>query len=105
MFGIFNNGEVCFLKQIDSGFENGNPIEAKTVESEPVPCHIVVNTDDKKGRYEDGKFQQYAYVIYMNDTVIDADIVKLTRSGEYLGDFVIQSVERGKLLNRVKIYV
>jgi len=105
-FGKFDNGTICFIKQTDGGFDdNGNGIEALQTESQTYPCHIVVNTNSKKGKNEDGRFQVCSYEIYMDKINIDADIVKLTREDKFLGKFEIQTIIPSKLLNRIKIFV
>jgi len=102
----FDNGTICFIKQIGGGFdEHGNPIEALQKSSKPHHCHIIVNSDSKKGKTSDGRFQVCSYEIYMNKINIDAEIVKLTLGDKFLGEFEIQSIVPSKLLNRIKILV
>ena len=105
-FSKFDNGTICFVKQVGGGFDaNGNPIEAATEDSQPYPCHITVNSDSKKGKNRDGRFQVCNYEIYMNKLPIEAEMVKLTQDGKDLGEFEIQAVVPSRLLNRVKILV
>lgn len=105
MFKLFNNGVIRFVKQIGGGYKNGNPAEAKSVEGEPYPCHIVINTDDKKGMNEGGAFRRATYLIFMDKITTEDEIVRITLNGKELGEFVIQSVKSGKLLNRMEIAV
>lgn len=86
--------------------ENGDPISATDGWSDPIDCRIVTLSKSDTGKYEDGKFVQSSYMVFIDGTdEIEADRVRLNRQGVYLGEFNVQSNEYLRLVKRVKIRV
>ena len=88
--------------------EYGNPIAAKVGWKTPIECSIMTNTDTRKGVYEDGVFRQASYTILLEQSTFPckkAEMVRLTRGGEYLGEFFVLSVESLPGVGRIKVVV
>lgn len=102
------NGSISF-EQTQEGGKNewGEPIPAVTEWSEPVFCSIKTNSDNRKGKYEDGNFRQASFVILMETQELPSGVsrVKLTRYTEDLGEFDIISIEPILTLGRLQILV
>ena len=97
------------LNGAETGFdEAGNPIVASVSWSRPLQCSVCTNTDTRKGVYEDGIFRAASYTILLEQTDLPcrrADMVKLTRDGEFIGEFFVLSVELLSSVGRIKIIV
>ena len=53
------NGTLRYEILTEGGIDEwGEPIEARSDWSDPLPCSIKTNSDNRKGRYEDGEFRQ-----------------------------------------------
>lgn len=86
--------------------DDGNPVPVQGGWSDPIECRIVTLSHSETGKYEDGKFVQSSYMVFIDGTdEIEADRVRLNRQGVYLGEFNVQSNEYLRLVNRVKIRV
>lgn len=104
------NNSTLQIKQAGSSGggldDDGNPVPVQGGWSDPIDCRIVTLSKSDTGKYEDGKFIQSSYMIYIDGTEeIEADRVKLNRQGVYLGEFNVQSNEYLRLVKRVKIRV
>ena len=103
------NGTLQYSIPSEVGFnEDGEPIAAGSVFfSEDIPCLIRVVTNNSKGRYEDGKFNQASYEILVESANFPLTVnrVKLFRAGVFLGEFAIQGLPTPTTMDRVKIIV
>lgn len=100
------NGIILFRTSAGepSTNEDGEPVAGVSQWSEPVECWIQTNTHNEKGAYADGKFTQAAYTVLIEEQPIRTDRVRLTRHGEYLGEFAVQDTSH-VTLDRVKLTV
>lgn len=105
MAKIKDNGTVSFLTVTGGGIDSsGNPIAVSETWTEPIPCHIDTVTDNTKGTYEDGKFRQQSYKIFLEIMPVDSTKVRLTNNeGKHLGDFQIQRIEKLDRVKRIRI--
>lgn len=88
--------------------EDGNPIENNTKWCGPLPCSIMTITDNRMGIYEDGHYRACSFCILLDSMEFPcrkADMVKLVRQGEDLGEFAVQSIELIESVGRVKMIV
>ncbi len=102
------NGYLQYLTHTEGGFnEDGEPIMGTDSWSAPVSCFIKTVTNNSKGRYEDGKFNQASYeVLVENGQIpIDTNRVKLVRQDVELGEYVVQGKPTPIILDRVEIIV
>ena len=101
------NGTLQYSAPSAGGFnEDGEPIAAGTPSySEDIPCLIRTVTNNSKGRYEDGKFNQASYEVLVETANCPLDInrVRLYRAGTLLGEYAVQGVPIPTTMNRVKI--
>lgn len=102
------NGFLQYLTHTEGGFnDDGEPIMGTDSWSTPVSCSIKTVTNNSKGRYEDGKFNQASYeVLVENGQVpIDTNRVRLMRNDVELGEYVVQGKPIPTTMDRVKIIV
>ena len=103
------NGTLQYCILAEGGFnEDGEPIAVGTPTwSEEIPCSIKAITNNSKGRYEDGKFNQASFEVLVETANFPLDIsrIKLERRGIVLGEFAIQGVPTPTIMDRVKIVV
>jgi hypothetical protein len=102
------NGLLQYNIHTDGGFnDDGEPIGSVDSWSEAVRCHIETVTNNSKGRYEDGKFNQASYEVLVEAGTIPADTnrVKLTRGKTELGEFSVQGRPEPLSMDRVKITI
>lgn len=85
--------------------KDGEPTKGKTIESAPIPCAIVTNTDTRKGVYEDGEFRQASYTILIEEQEFHHDRIKLQRGREELGEFRVLRAMPLLTVGRVEILV
>lgn len=87
--------------------EDGEPISDFVEWSQPIPCSIKTNSDNRLGKYEDGVFRQASFVVLTETIVFPEDIkrVHLTRLNEDLGEYGIISMEALLTVGRIKILV
>lgn len=111
--------------------EYGEQVGGEVVWTEPYECLVEINSDNRKGTYEDGEFRSSAYTILIEDSKRFYDFlrsesgslvsvndqegteyhlpnlgkVKLERYGEYLGEFRIQSIAKFPSVGRLRMYV
>lgn len=103
------NGTLQYCIISEGGFnEDGEPIATgSTTWSEAISCSIKNVTNNSKGRYEDGKFNQASYSILAEPANIPLNVtrVKLQRKGIELGEYAVQGLPTPTTMNRVKIIV
>ena len=85
----------------------GEPIESESTWSDKITCRYKANTNDNKGRYDDGKFTRTAFDITVPNMDIErGSIIKLYDDlDELLCEKQIQSFERLRMVQRIKITV
>ena len=125
--------KVAIISQ-ESENEYGEQVQGSVAWSEPFDCCITTNSDNRIGKYEDGEFRMSAYTILIEDSeqfyealaaqdgsfvatgsdggVIDVersrpviDRVMLSRYGENLGEFRVQSIELFPSVGRTQLNV
>ena len=86
--------------------DDGQPIIADSVWSEPVRCFIKTNTHDNKGVSVGGTFTHEAYEVLIERIPegLDTDTVRLVRGNKELGEFKVQD-SQDVCLDRIKIIV
>ena len=84
--------------------QNGNPVKATTAWSEKVPCRIQTNTNNKEGRYQDGKFIINSYIIFLQKREFTAERIKVILQGVER-EFDVQDIQILGLVGQVKITV
>ena len=102
------NGTLQYCLFTEGGFNNdGEPIISTPNFSEAIPCLIQAITNNSKGRYEDGKFNQSSYEILVESANFPLDVkrIRLQRYGIELGEFAIQGIPTPTSMNRIKIVV
>ena len=102
------NGTISFQITISGGRNRfGEPIPATTEWSEPINCSIKTNSDNRKGKYEDGEFRQASFVALIEAQDLPTGIKRLhlTRYTEDLGEFEIISIEPILTMGRIQITV
>ena len=73
--------------------------------SDPLPCSIKANSDNRKGRYEDGEFRQASFTILVECIPFPYNRVKLERMGENLGEYRVMNTEPLTTVGRTQIVV
>ena len=125
--------KIAFISE-DTENEYGEIVQGKVAWSHPYDCLITTNSDNRIGRYEDGEFRMSSYTILIENSkefyaalaaecgslvVTEEDgevilvkherpiieMVSLTRYGEHLGEFSVQSLEAFPAVGRVQIHV
>lgn len=87
--------------------EYGEPIESKSYWEDAIACSIKTNSDNRLGKYEDGKFRQASFTILV-EGAFEKPIqhVKLERQDDAnLGEYDVMSVEFLSTVGRTKIIV
>ena len=106
--GMRTNGFLQYLSHTGGGFnEDGEPILGSAVWSAPVPCLIKTVTNNSKGRYEDGKFDQSSYELLIENGLVPIDIkrIRLERQGIGLGEYTVQGKPIPTTMERLKIII
>lgn len=94
------------IVKVVSGFnEYGEPIGNTEEWSEPVPCSIKTNSDNKNGRYEDGVFRMASFTVLVEQMDFPYNKVRLERHGEHLGEYKVLNAEPLETVGRTKITV
>lgn len=102
------NGTIQYNIHTGGGFnDDGEPVDSVDVWSDAVECFIRTVSDNSKGRYEDGRFDQASYEVFVESGRIPADAnrVRLVRGGTGLGDFTVQGKPLTLTMDRIKIIV
>lgn len=101
------NGTLQYLKVIPGGEnEFGEPVEATTEWSDPIDCSIKTNSDNRKGKYEDGEFRMASFTVHIeSEEKAQFERVKLTRHSEELGEYRVMSREPLTTVGRIQILV
>lgn len=102
------NGTMTYRIGAASGQfdDDGQPIVAASVWSDPVRCFIKTNTHDNKGVSVSGTFTNEAYEVLIERIPggLDTDTVHLVRGRKDLGEFKVQDIQE-VCLDRIKIIV
>lgn len=86
--------------------EFGELVESTSLWSEPIPCHIKTNSDNRMGKYEDGEFRQASFTILTEQMDnLSFNRVRLERQGEDLGEYGVMNAENIESQNRTQILV
>lgn len=86
--------------------EFGELVESTSLWSEPIPCHIKTNSDNRRGKYEDGEFRQASFTILTEQMDnLSFNRVRLERQGEDLGEYGVMNAENIESRNRTQILV
>lgn len=102
------NGTLRFSTYIPGGFnDDGEPIAGHDGWSEAIPCSIKTVTNNSKGRYEDGKFNQASYEVLVepDERLLGITRVKLVRGEIELGEYPVQGRPTPTVMDRIKIIV
>lgn len=100
------NGTLRYESVSDGGFnEYGEPIEAQSAWSDPIPCSVKTNSDTRKGVYEDGEFRQASFTILIELDEFPHKRISLERQGESLGEYRVLSSEPLTTVGRTQIIV
>jgi len=101
---IVPNGYIRVSQRSGGGFsENGNPIPVTETWGEKISCRIQTNNYDKRGKYQDGKFVQCSYLIFVQKK-LSTDKIKLSTDNTET-EFTVQSIEYLSLVGQTKITV
>lgn len=101
---IVPNGFVRANVSTGGGFsENGNPVPVVDSWQDKIPCRIQTNNYDKRGKYQDGKFTQCSYLVFVQGKLY-TDKIKLTIDDKET-EFTVQSIEYLSLVGQTKITV
>lgn len=88
---------------------DGEPCQSVETWSEPIPCSIKTNSDNRKGVYEDGEFRIASFLVLLEaDASQNFDAikrVKLSRGTENLGEYRVLSSEPIVTQGRFQIIV
>ena len=85
--------------------EAGRPAEATAGWSASRPCQIQTNSDNRKGRYEDGIFHQASYTLLVELQTFPHKRIRIERGGEQLGEFDVISVIPLEAVGQTQIMV
>lgn len=100
------NGTLSFEVLTEGGVDEfGEVIESSSEWSEPIPCSIKTNNDNRKGRYEDGEFRQASFIVLIETQEFPHNRIKLKRYSEELGEYRVMSCEPLTSVGRVQIMV
>jgi len=101
------NGTLQYQILTPGGLDEVGELTSATAEwSEPIECQITTNSDNRKGVYEDGEFRMASFLVHLEaQHSKDFDRVRLSRQGEYLGEYRIMSREPLTSVGRIKIMV
>jgi len=111
---IFPNGTLSYALPTQAAQEldaSGWPIEASSSTLRSVPCTISTLSEDRKGRYDDGRFRncQYSVTCNMEDVGTEFCGVKyVTLTHEIkgsLGSFTVQRIEFYTITMTVEIWI
>ena len=104
---IPNNGYFTTKSISGGGFdENGQPIAVTPTGEKTFNCRIQTVQNNKHGVYQDGKFVNSSYVLFIPfDKTFSSDQIELFRDGKSIGKFTVQSVEHLMSVGRTKIIV
>ena len=107
MVSMRDNGHVQYRTQgTSTENEFGELVESTSLWSEPIPCHIKTNSDNRRGKYEDGEFRQASFTILTEQMDnLSFNRVRLERQGEDLGEYGVMNAENIESQNRTQILV
>ena len=109
---IFPNGKMKYsnMRQPDLD-ENGLPVAVSSVEQREVICTITNLSEDRKGRYDDGRYRncQYSVTCNLEEVGYDfRDVRTITLTHDImgsLGTFQVQRIEFYTITQTVEIWL
>lgn len=109
---IFKNGKLTWLQADEKPLvdADGNAIAATEEERSAVECYIDVLTEDRKGKYPDGKYVRCEYSILLDQSSVPSNFnpksVTLTHNRKgFIGQFSVQRIEWYDLTGSIEIWV
>lgn len=107
MVSMRYNGHFQYMIQgASTENEFGELVESSSSWTDPIPCHIKTNSDNRKGKYEDGEFRQASFTILAEQIDnLSFNRVRLERQGEDLGEYGVMNAENLESQNRTQILV
>ena len=110
---IFKNGKMTWLQAgvqvlVDA---DGNAVPvAHAGNKQAVECYIDVLTEDRKGKYSDGKYTQCEYSVLLDQSSVPSDfnpksITIIHNRKGFLGIFPVQRIEYYDLTSSIEIWV
>ena len=111
---IFPNGKLGYTNTTATAGdldEHGMPVAASSTPSVEVVCTITTLSEDRKGRYDDGRYRNcmYSVTCNMEDVGVEFNLVKSVHlshdiKGD-LGNFQVQRIEFYTITQTVEIWV
>ena len=110
---IFKNGKMTWLQADEQALvdADGNAVPvANTGSRKAVECYIDVLTEDRKGKYPDGKYTRCEYSILLDQSSVPSNFkpksVTLTHNRKgFIGIFSVQRIEWYDLTGSIEIWV
>ena len=109
---IFPNGKALLFPLTSEEYldDNGNPISTQNIIGKECRCTINSLSENKKGRYEDGQYNNATYSVSFNmDDVGEKFVPQLVSLiHDYKGDigsFQVQRVEHYPITRTIEIWV
>lgn len=100
------NGTLQYETVAAGGFDDyGEPIAATAAWSDPLPCRITANSDNRRGSYDGGEFRTASFSVLVELADFPHHTVRLTRLGEPMGDYRVMSAEPLAAVGRTRITV
>lgn len=98
------NGFIQIVSTVGGGLDsNGNPVQSQTNVGEMIPSRIQVNSDSKNGRYEDGRFTQCSYIVFVQSKIEPERIIVHVNGTER--EFTVQSIQYLNMTGHTRISV
>lgn len=101
------NGYIHGLLNNGAGLDHdGDPAPLSNNWSDPIPANIEANNQSTKGTSDGSRFTVAKYTVIVDGLDVAFTRVKLVmNTGEFLGEFDVQSVERLTFVMRTKLTV
>ena len=102
---IIENGTICTKIRTGGVLINGNPVRSSEIWDEPIPCYIKTNLCNNRGKVDGNTFKTASYEVLINEQPFGAEMVKLVRYGQDLGEFTVQDIDLLPAVGAIKITV
>ena len=110
---IFKNGKMTWLQAGEQVLvdADGNAVPVAHADNKQVvECYIDVLTEDRKGKYPDGKYVRCEYSILLDQLSVPSNFnpksVTLTHNSKgFIGQFSVQRIEWYDLTGSIEIWV